>query len=357
LKQCEVEESGWRTLVEPRPFVFAILIIAGISLEFIIHYQMKISIVYSHFYYLIIVVAGLWYGKKAIYVALFFGLLLLVNSYIITGILSPDSLIRVCMFCVVGFVLGLIVEQMNCYRNVLVEQNNELQKINNQLRDSQKSFETANKKLNLLSSITRHDINNQLMVLLSYIELSREKIRDSVILNMVAKEEAAAHTIMRQIQFTKSYQDIGVHAPQWQNVPEIISQIQKNDTIGAIEISIRLNGLEIYADPLLEKVFFNLIDNSRRHGERVTSISFSFITNDKNIVTLIYEDNGTGVQDTDKERIFEKGFGKNTGFGLFLSREILAITELSIKETGIYGKCARFEILIPLEKYRFAHYH
>jgi signal transduction histidine kinase len=58
------------------------------------------------------------------------------------------------------------------------------------------------------------------------------------------------------------------------------------------------------------------------------------------------------VQESDKERIFKKGFGKNTGLGLFLSREILSITGLTMKETGIYGKGVRFEIIVPQGKYR-----
>jgi signal transduction histidine kinase len=67
----------------------------------------------------------------------------------------------------------------------------------------------------------------------------------------------------------------------------------------------------------------------------------------------VYEDNGAGVADEDKERIFNKGFGKNTGFGLFLSREILGITGLSIKENGQPGKGARFVITVPEGEFRF----
>ena len=71
-------------------------------------------------------------------------------------------------------------------------------------------------------------------------------------------------------------------------------------------------------------------------------------------LAIVYEDDGTGVHEEDKERIFQKGFGKNTGLDLFLSQEILAITGLTIKEAGIYGKGVRFEILIPKGKFRFA---
>jgi signal transduction histidine kinase len=104
---------------------------------------------------------------------------------------------------------------------------------------------------------------------------------------------------------------------------------------------------------MLEKVFANLVDNSLRHGEHVSAIRFSYEKSDDTGLSIVYEDNGAGVADVDKERIFQKGFGKNTGFGLFLSREILGITGLSIKENGIPGNGARFEITVPEGKFRF----
>jgi signal transduction histidine kinase len=51
--------------------------------------------------------------------------------------------------------------------------------------------------------------------------------------------------------------------------------------------------------------------------------------------------------------VVPQGFGKNTGLGLFLSREILAITGITITENGIPGKDAQFEITVPKGAYRF----
>ncbi|MDD1694555.1 MAG: ATP-binding protein, partial [Methanoregula sp.] len=56
---------------------------------------------------------------------------------------------------------------------------------------------------------------------------------------------------------------------------------------------------------------------------------------------------GAGIAVEDKKRLFERGFGHHTGLGLFLSREILAITGITITENGEPGKGARFEILVP----------
>jgi signal transduction histidine kinase len=256
------------------------------------------------------------------------------------------------MFIVVAFVVGTIVEQMNCYHMTTVEQNRELIEINTRLDSSQKAFEIANKKLNLLSSITRHDIKNQLMGILGFIELSKEITTDPEMLHFIEQEETGAQTIHRQIEFTKNYEDIGVHAPQWQNIGTRVNALRSINPDLQFAFSSALGEVEIFADPLLEKVFLNLIDNSRRHGERVKHISFSTMQYGQGDIAIVYEDDGIGVQESDKERIFKKGFGKNTGLGLFLSREILSITGLTMKETGIYGKGVRFEIIVPQGKYR-----
>ena len=59
-----------------------------------------------------------------------------------------------------------------------------------------------------------------------------------------------------------------------------------------------------------------------------------------------------GIPLDQKQKIFEKGYGRHTGFGLFLAREILAITGISIHETGVHMKGARFEIAVPKGGYR-----
>jgi len=165
--------------------------------------------------------------------------------------------------------------------------------------------------------------------------------------------EHAARNIEHQILFTKTYQDIGVHAPAWQKVEGLIKKAKTGLLPESISLTMSLGGLELYADPLLEKTFYTLLENSLRHGMQVTGIRFfSHVTNDKTL-HLIYEDDGVGISFDDKGHIFERGYGKNTGLGLFLAQEILSITGLVITETGEPGKGARFEISVPEGAYRF----
>jgi signal transduction histidine kinase len=134
--------------------------------------------------------------------------------------------------------------------------------------------------------------------------------------------------------------------PQWQNVNTLLNKEFQNFEKSVITFSSEIETLEIYADPLLEKVFYNLIENAIRHGETITTISVYSGISDKGL-SLVFEDDGVGVKAGQKQEIFKRGVGKNTGMGLFLTAEILSITGITIEENGIFGKGARFEIRIP----------
>ena len=123
----------------------------------------------------------------------------------------------------------------------------------------------VNKKLNLLSSITRHDINNQLFSLKAYLELSKESLGDAAKMSeYILREERAASAIERQIIFTKEYQDLGVNAPLWQNVEKTLQKALAMLPLRDVRIAAEVSGIDVYADPLFEKTFYNLIDNALR---------------------------------------------------------------------------------------------
>lgn len=209
----------------------------------------------------------------------------------------------------------------------------------------------ANKKLNLLSSITRHDILNQLTALYGYIELSNMVVKDAMLQRFIDPEKKITHTIRRIISFTKDYEDVGVYRPMWQNINTIVHLLAKTVDLRSTKLIIHLTHLEVFADPLLEKVVYTLLENAMRHGGPPKSINFSCQLVDKGCL-IICEDDGIGIAAAHKEKIFERGYGEHTGFGLFLSREILGITGFSIKETGTPGKGARFEIFVPEGAFR-----
>ncbi len=222
-------------------------------------------------------------------------------------------------------------------------------------RKEETAIRQANKKLNILSGITRHDIRNQLLALKGYLEISKEYTADAAKMSeFIGKEEQVANTIERQITFTKEYEDLGVHAPVWHDCRTLVDTAVTQVSLGKVLAKNDIPpGTEIFADPLIVKVFYNLVENAVRHGGKITTLRFS-LQNAGDIPVIICEDDGDGVAGNEKEKIFERGFGKNTGLGLFLTREILSITGITITETGQPGKGARFEITLPKDMYRIS---
>ncbi|MDD1728586.1 MAG: PAS domain-containing sensor histidine kinase, partial [Methanospirillum sp.] len=244
--------------------------------------------------------------------------------------------------------MKLSQEKMQCLYNeleVITEARTE------ELFRTQEAYSQANNKLNLLNSVTRHDILNQINALYGYLELIKESVSDIGISQYLQKIEQSAEAIQEQILFTRIYQDIGVFSPVWQSVLAVVDRILTGFKTGTIRFLISLNPVEVYADPLLEKVFYTLVDNSIRHGKTVTTITIRDEIVDDTLV-IRYEDDGIGILPEEKDHIFERGYGHNTGLGLFLAREILQITSLSIRESGAQGNGTCFEITVPYNCYR-----
>lgn len=212
-----------------------------------------------------------------------------------------------------------------------------------ELKKTQEALIKANSQLNLLTSITRHDILNQVAIGFTHLDSLILTCNDDSLSARLHQVLSAFETIQSQIEFTRVYEMYGGQEPRW---IELSSALPRAIIPDAISFIGELPDLLIYADPILNLVFSNLLDNSIRHGERVTRIRVSASVSEGSL-SLVWEDNGVGIPEDDKEQIFERGVGKNTGLGLFLIREILKLTDIRIHETGVPGTGSRFEILVP----------
>ncbi|HEY3420118.1 MAG TPA: response regulator [Methanomassiliicoccales archaeon] len=216
----------------------------------------------------------------------------------------------------------------------------------------EESLRIANGKLKLLDKINRHDIRNQLTVLRGSLELVRRMISDSEGLKRLEQAGKAAEMIEKHVNFAKQYQELGRTSPTWQSLKVEITKASE----GFEQIDLRMDGEqicnpEILADPMLPKVFQNLFENSQRYADRPTRIKVH-CERDGTDLLVVYEDRGQGIPGPEKEKVFEKGYGKGSGMGLFLIREILAISGIEISENGIPGQGARFEVRVPPGRFR-----
>ncbi len=214
------------------------------------------------------------------------------------------------------------------------------------------ALQQARNKLNLLNAVTFQDLQTSAFSLSAYQELVKTVISDARAQTYLEKQELFLKKMVGTLEFAKNYQEMGIHPARWQNVRQVFLYAISHLDFMTMQQDLRLDDLEVFADPLLEKALFNIMENVLHHSVKATTVRLHY-TRTPDTVILAIEDNGVGIPVEEKNMIFDRGYGKGSGLGLFLVREVLSITGMTIRETGTYGKGTRFEITIPRGAFRF----
>jgi PAS domain S-box-containing protein len=209
----------------------------------------------------------------------------------------------------------------------------------------------ARKNLNMFSSMMRHDILNQLMVVSGSLELASYGLQDPDLMQHMNRAQTAAKNIQRQITFSREYENLGATAPTWQSASAVIHRAFFELQADVITLGLPEDIIDIFADPLFDKVFFHLFSYSFKYGEKVTRIEITYQYTTTGLILTI-TDNGIGISSEDKARLFVRSSGNDKTIGLFLAQKILEITGLTIRESGEHKKGSRFEIIIPTDRFR-----
>ena len=123
------------------------------------------------------------------------------------------------------------------------------------------ALQKVTKKIALLNTVIFNDIQNKIFVQRGYLELLRREGTDPELRGFLEKEEAAVKEIQSSLQFAKQYNDMGINPPRWQDVNKVMVYAISHLDLGSLRREFELGGLEIYADSLLERVFFNMVEN------------------------------------------------------------------------------------------------
>lgn len=100
-------------------WMMAGFIIAGFILTFYYHSVLQTGIVFTHLFYIPIVLASICWGRKGIWVAFIFGFMLLFSHVIfLKGVPFTEDVIRAAMFVVVGGIVGWLMEDVNKVREL-----------------------------------------------------------------------------------------------------------------------------------------------------------------------------------------------------------------------------------------------
>ncbi len=250
-------------------------------------------------------------------------------------------------------VIALLVVWNHMLKINVAQKTAELNAELDQRRRAEEALNRATRKLSILNAITFTDIQNALFSLTGYFELEKQQPADEKTQGYRQKQEMIIRTISSTLQFAKNYQDLGMKPPAWQDVSQVFALGISHIDSSHLSRNIQLDRLEIYSDPFLENVFDALAENVIIHGKTATEIVLRYEVTPDGLI-LIFEDNGTGIPEEKKEKIFERKIEGKNGMSLVPCPGDLSITGITIKETAGKEKGARFEMLVPKGEYRFA---
>jgi signal transduction histidine kinase/predicted GNAT family acetyltransferase len=214
------------------------------------------------------------------------------------------------------------------------------------------ALQTANDKLSLLSQFSSDHLHRSVDRIIETVDEADARCRDTGMGTYFEQIRTLAWNVVRQLFLTESYKDLGTRPPVWISVQQVLDTARLPSDDGTVSIRCWTGRLEIYADPLFSDVLTHLLDNSLRHGgTQVKNIVVAYRETPDGL-DLTLSDDGAGIPAGKKQQIFEYDSGGHAGIGLFICRQIVEVTGMTIRENGTEGKGARFEIHVPAGGYR-----
>ncbi|NLF89659.1 PAS domain S-box protein [Candidatus Bathyarchaeota archaeon] len=222
-------------------------------------------------------------------------------------------------------------------------------------KEADEEVAAANEKIRVVGSLTRHDVKNKLSIILSNTYLLRRIIGDKIIgdsptlVKLFTSIENAVEASNKLFEFSSYYEKIGVEQPSEINVGDFFKQaVALQTNLPELQIFNECNGFKVIADSLLRQIFYNLIDNSVKHGQKTSKIHLYYLK-EQDAIKLIYQDDGVGIPEANKPRMFSEGFttGNGSGLGLMLVKKIVEAYGWDITEEGAPGLGVKFVISMP----------
>jgi len=217
-----------------------------------------------------------------------------------------------------------------------------------ELTETLEKLEAMNEKLGVVGKFTRHDARNKLSIVTMNTFLTKQKLTTNhEALENLSEIESACRQMERIFEFARIYEKLGMEKLVYMDVKKTLKEATRLfSDLHRVKVVNDCHGLAVLADSLLRQLFYNLIDNSLKHGQKVSRIRVHYKEIENEQLELVYEDDGVGISKTEREKIFMEGYGKGTGYGLYLIRKMCKVYGWTIKETGKQSG-AQFTITIP----------
>jgi PAS domain S-box-containing protein len=257
---------------------------------------------------------------------------------------KDGSLVHVSISATPVTIEGRLLGYVGVYKDIT-----NLKEAGERLKEMNKALEVTNEKLHVVGGLTRHDVRNKLSAVTGNAYLLRRKLaEDPKALEQLNDMEAAVRLVEKIFEFARIYEKLGTEQLVNIDVGKAVDgAVSLFSGLKGVNILNECGGLAVLADSLLSQLFYNLIDNSLKYGEKIQQIRVYYKTSSANKLELVYEDDGVGIPSDMRDNLFKEGVGKGTGYGLFMIKRIIEVYGWNIQETGIQGKGVKFVITIP----------
>jgi signal transduction histidine kinase len=227
----------------------------------------------------------------------------------------------------------------------------QLKKSEDEMKEMLQKLDKMNEKLRVVGGLTRHDVRNKLSTITGNAYLLKKQLAgNSEVLDKLEDMEKAVKQTVRILDFARAYEMLGAEELVYTDVEKTVNEaISLFTSRNNIEVINDCHGLIALADSLLRQLFYNLIDNSLKYGQKTSRIRVFYEKAGQGSLMLIYEDDGVGIPVADKPKLFKEGYstGGSTGHGLYLIKKMMEAYGWTIQETGEPSKGARFVMTIP----------
>jgi PAS domain S-box-containing protein len=233
----------------------------------------------------------------------------------------------------------------------------------------EKELEEAKSQSDLYLDLMGHDINNSNQIALGYLELADDLVKSGGRLSndnieLIEKPMTSLRNSSKLIDNVRKLQKVGSKQKTHDLCPRDVVEEAYKQFLGTPNVHFTYMipqecKVTVQADELLIDAFTNIIGNAIKHNNGnldITIRSESAYVNDKRFCKIMIEDNGHGIPDARKERLFNRfsrdnSKVKGSGLGLFLVKSLIESyggkvwVEDRIK--GDYTKGSRFVIMLP----------
>lgn len=191
-------------------------------------------------------------------------------------------------------------------------------------KNSDEKLKKKNNKLQLINQLFRHDIRNDLNIVKLCAENLKEKYGENEDIEKIINK--TDHMYELTILARDIAKSIEKDETQSVNLADIlkscIEDCKESYPDSKIQVKGKIPDIEVKADKLLSSLFENIIQNGIQHNDKEKpKIVISTDLGKENVIVSI-GDNGPGIPDEIKNKIFEPGEKKEnsdgTGLGLFL---------------------------------------